>query len=201
MARALPGWPKPTQPLSTLSVSIRRVLLDSGQGVFRCKLNLVDIPVLKVPSMRDFVKCATWGWRSRALSVTLYHSQNPTSCSLGRDIRVMLSFSCLARISPPKHNCYLCTKVHTLQLSFLAVFHDLLSNSWLSGKSSCTKILRSACGRRLSRWITAGIYGTTYARYYVTISACKLACLLLHAFWYKLAWRLPQWLLTARSRL
>ena len=34
------------------------------------------------------------------------------------------SASCLARMSPPKHRCYLHTKVRTLWLSFLAIFHN-----------------------------------------------------------------------------
>ena len=57
----------------------------------------------------------------------------------------MLRFSCLARMSPLKHNCYLHTKVHILRLSFLAVFHNCCHSSsrcsWLSEKPSSTKIL------------------------------------------------------------
>ena len=43
-----------------------------------------------------------------------------------------ICFSCLAQMSQLKHNCYLCTKVCTLRLSFLAVFYNCRHGSWLS---------------------------------------------------------------------
>jgi len=43
--------------------------------------------------------------------------------SLSTVSKCYATLSCLARMSPLKHNCYLRTKVCTLRLSFLAVFH------------------------------------------------------------------------------
>ena len=59
---------------------------------------------------------------------------------------VTAMLSCLARMSPPKHDCYLSYKMRTFQLFFLAVFHNcrhLSSHKLAVEKLSFTKILHT----------------------------------------------------------
>ena len=98
-----------------------------------------------------------------------------------------LCFCCLAQTSPLKHNCYLCTKVRTLRLSFLAVFYNCCHGSWLSDLrtnlyENLTYIPHVACSYHIKLQI--GLFASKWDHPYSSTLCwlrCSLAFFLLHS--------------------
>ena len=73
-------------------------------------------------SARNKISAAFYTFGKPSLSTQLdVYSPSPVNLPVSK---CYTSASCLAWMSLPKHNCYLRAKVRTLQLSFLAVFHN-----------------------------------------------------------------------------
>ena len=73
---------------ANLPVRTRRVLAGLRAGCLPLQVELGRYSCPKTPFNERLCKMCMQqgGWRSKALSVTLYQSQNPTSCALGWDI-------------------------------------------------------------------------------------------------------------------